>query len=78
MLQGTARCCRTPSSEPSRMLTISKALSAGQAQTYHSREFASEQQNYWSRDRNAHSEWRGGYPNLHGVRVLISASTSSK
>src|SRR6266581_2142392 len=41
------------------MLTISKALSAGQAQTYHSREFASEQQNYWSRDRHAHSEWGG-------------------
>ena len=32
------------------MLTISKALSAGQAQTYHSHEFASEQQNYWSHD----------------------------
>ena len=28
------------------MLTISKALSAGQAQTYHSREFTSEEQNY--------------------------------
>ena len=41
------------------MLTISKALSAGQAQTYHSREFASEQQNYWSRERQAYSEWRG-------------------
>jgi conjugative relaxase-like TrwC/TraI family protein len=41
------------------MLTISKALSAGQAQTYHSREFASAQQNYWSRDRQAHSEWCG-------------------
>jgi len=41
------------------MLTISKALSAGQAQTYHSREFISEEQNYWSRDRQAHSEWRG-------------------
>ena len=41
------------------MLTISKALSAGQAQSYHSREFASEQQNYWSRERQAYSEWRG-------------------
>jgi conjugative relaxase-like TrwC/TraI family protein len=41
------------------MLTISKALSAGQAQTYHSREFTSVEQNYWSRDRQAHSEWRG-------------------
>src|SRR5580698_6900711 len=41
------------------MLTISKALSSGQAQTYHSREFASEEQNYWSRDRRANSEWQG-------------------
>jgi conjugative relaxase-like TrwC/TraI family protein len=41
------------------MLTISKALSSGQAQTYHSREFASEQQNYWSRDQRANSEWQG-------------------
>jgi len=41
------------------MLTISKALSAGQAQTYHSREFISEEQNYWSRDRQAINEWRG-------------------
>jgi len=33
------------------MLTISKPLSASQARTYHEREFASEQQNYWSCDQ---------------------------
>jgi hypothetical protein len=33
------------------MLTISKPLSASQAQTYHVREFASQEQNYWSRRR---------------------------
>jgi hypothetical protein len=52
------------------MLTISKALSAKQAQTYHAREFASEQQNYWSQDRQAYSEWRGALAeewNLHGA-----------
>ncbi len=52
------------------MLTISKALSAKQAQAYHAREFASEQQNYWSRDRQAYSEWRGALAegwNLHGA-----------
>src|SRR6202167_5915087 len=42
-----------------RMLTISKSLSAGQARTYHSREFTSEEQNYWSRDQQGHSEWQG-------------------
>ncbi len=41
------------------MLTISKSLSAGQARTYHSREFTSEKQNYWSRDQQAHNEWQG-------------------
>src|SRR6202166_4890763 len=51
------------------MLTISKSLSAGQARTYHSREFTSEEQNYWSRDQQAHSEWQGRLAHewgLHG------------
>src|SRR5471032_1847431 len=41
------------------MLTISKSLSAGQARTYHAREFTSERQNYWSRDRQGSlaKEW---------------------
>ncbi len=41
------------------MLTISKPLSASQARTYHKEEFASRQQNYWSRDQQGHSEWQG-------------------
>jgi conjugative relaxase-like TrwC/TraI family protein len=41
------------------MLTISKPLSASQARIYHAREFASQQQNYWSRDQQGHSEWQG-------------------
>ena len=41
------------------MLTFSKPLSAGQVRTYHAREFASERQNYWSRDQQGHSEWQG-------------------
>lgn len=41
------------------MLTLSKPLSAGQVRTYHEREFASERQNYWSRDQQGHSEWQG-------------------
>jgi conjugative relaxase-like TrwC/TraI family protein len=41
------------------MLTISKPLSASQARTYHAREFTSQQQNYWSRDQQGHSEWQG-------------------
>lgn len=41
------------------MLTISKPLSASQARTYHKEEFASRQQNYWSRDQHVFSEWQG-------------------
>ncbi len=41
------------------MLTISKPLSASQARTYHAREFASQEQNYWIRDQQGHSEWQG-------------------
>jgi len=51
------------------MLTLSKALSANQARTYHAREFTSEKQNYWSRDRQGHSEWQGALARdwaLHG------------
>src|ERR1700678_3311263 len=51
------------------MLTISKSLSAGQARTYHAREFISERQNYWSRDQQGHSEWQGSLAKewgLHG------------
>lgn len=56
------------------MLTISKALSAGQAQTYHSREFTSEEQNYWSQDRRAHSEWRGALAEEWGFKGPVRAS----
>ena len=51
------------------MLTISKPLSASQARTYHAKEFASQQQNYWTRNQQGHSEWQGrlaGQWNLHG------------
>jgi len=56
------------------MLTISKALSAGQAQTYHSREFTSEEQNYWSRDRQVHSEWRGELAEEWDLRGPVGAA----
>lgn len=55
------------------MLTISKALSAGQAQSYHAREFASEQQNYWSRERQVFSEWRGAIAEQWGLRGSVRA-----
>jgi conjugative relaxase-like TrwC/TraI family protein len=55
------------------MLTISKSLSAGQAQTYHSREFTSEKQNYWSRDPQVHSDWRGSLAREWGLKGSVGA-----
>ncbi len=41
------------------MLTISKPLSAGQAQTYHQKEFTAKEQNYWSQRGVIAGEWQG-------------------
>ena len=38
------------------MLTLSKPLSAKQAQTYHAKEFMSAEQNYWKQDDRTRSE----------------------
>jgi conjugative relaxase-like TrwC/TraI family protein len=51
------------------MLSMSpKPLSAGQARTYHEREFASQEQNYWSRDRQGYSEWQGKLAERWGLQ----------
>src|SRR5271168_4442999 len=55
------------------MLTISKSLSAGQARTYHSREFTSEKQNYWSRDQQVHSEWQGKLAQEWGLQGEVGS-----
>ncbi|MGC1782955.1 MAG: MobF family relaxase [Acidobacteriaceae bacterium] len=53
------------------MLTISKPLSASQVRTYHEREFASERQNYWSRDQQGHSEWQGKLAEQWGLNGSV-------
>jgi conjugative relaxase-like TrwC/TraI family protein len=55
------------------MLSISKPLSAGQARTYHAREFASTEQNYWSRDQQGHSEWQGRLSGEWGLSGAVGA-----
>src|SRR6202453_4959184 len=55
------------------MLTISKPLSASQVRTYHEREFASERQNYWSRDQQGHSEWQGGLAERWGLQGEVGS-----
>jgi conjugative relaxase-like TrwC/TraI family protein len=49
----------------------SKALSAGQARTYHAREFASERANYWSRDQQGFSEWQGRLAEQWGLEGAV-------
>lgn len=53
------------------MLTISKPLSASQARNYHEREFASEKQNYWSRNQLGFSEWRGQLAQQWGLHGAV-------
>jgi conjugative relaxase-like TrwC/TraI family protein len=54
------------------MLSMSpKPLSAGQARMYHEREFASQAQNYWSRDQQGHSEWQGKLAEQWGLEGAV-------
>src|SRR6202045_2451128 len=55
------------------MLTISKPLSASQARTYHAREFAAQEQNYWSRDQQGHSEWQGRLAEQWGLQGAVGS-----
>ena len=56
------------------MLTISKPLAAAQARTYHAREFASPDQNYWLKgDRNL-GEWQGKLAESFGLSGPVDAA----
>ncbi|MBZ5687394.1 MAG: relaxase domain-containing protein [Acidobacteriia bacterium] len=54
------------------MLTISKPLSAGQAQTYHHREFTAKEQNYWSQRGVIAGEWQGRLAAQFGLAGMVS------
>ena len=49
------------------MLTISKPLSAGQAQSYHQKEFTAKEQNYWSQRGVIAGEWQGRLAGQFGL-----------
>jgi conjugative relaxase-like TrwC/TraI family protein len=55
------------------MLTISKPLSASQAQTYHAKEFTSAEQNYWKRGDTIQGEWRGKLAEKFGLAGAVGA-----
>ena len=60
------------------MLTISKPLSAGQAQTYHEKEFTAKEQNYWSQRGVIAGEWQGRLAGQFGLAETVSAEDFAK
>ena len=53
------------------MLTISKPLSAAQAQKYHAAEFTAAEQNYWKQDDRTLGEWHGKLAYKFGVAGAV-------
>src|SRR5229473_3069474 len=60
------------------MLTISKPLSAGQAQSYHEKEFTAKEQNYWSQRGVIAGEWQGRLAGQFGLVGTVSADDFAK
>src|SRR5579875_3156406 len=60
------------------MLTISKPLSAGQAQSYHAKEFTAREQNYWSERGVIAGEWQGRLASQLGLAGAVSAEDFAK
>src|ERR1700734_2033540 len=60
------------------MLTISKPLSAGQAQTYHQAEFTAKEQNYWSQRGVITGEWQGRLVEQFALAETVSAEDFAK
>jgi conjugative relaxase-like TrwC/TraI family protein len=60
------------------MLTISKPLSAGQAQKYHQKEFTAKEQNYWSQRGVIAGEWQGRLAAQFGLTGKVSAEHFAK
>ena len=60
------------------MLTISKPLSAGQAQSYHHKEFTAKEQNYWSQRGVTQGEWQGRLARQFGLAGTVSAEDFAK
>lgn len=55
------------------MLTISKPLSASQAQSYHQKEFTAKEQNYWSQRGEIAGEWQGRLAEKFGLAGAVAA-----
>src|SRR5271169_3975252 len=60
------------------MLTISKPLSSGQAQSYHKLEFTSEAQSYYKQGDSAKGEWQGRLAASLGLAGEVSSLEFSR
>src|SRR5260370_8885605 len=60
------------------MLTISKPLSAGQAQTYHAKEFTAAEQNYWKQGETIQGKWHGRVGDEFGLSGAVGAEEFSR
>jgi conjugative relaxase-like TrwC/TraI family protein len=56
------------------VLTISKPLSAGQAQNYHANEFTAAEQNYWKQGDTIPGKWRGRLAEELGLAGPVGAA----
>ena len=60
------------------MLTISKPLTAGQAQSYHQKEFTSTGQSYWAGGQEIKGAWQGRLAEQYGLRGAVGAEEFSR
>ena len=54
------------------MLTLSKPISAGQAQAYHKSEFANAKENYYTEGERVRGEWQGRLATRYGLRGEVN------
>jgi conjugative relaxase-like TrwC/TraI family protein len=60
------------------MLTISKPLTAGQAQSYHQKEFTSTGQSYWAGGQEIKGAWHGRLAEQYGLRGAVGGEEFSR
>jgi len=60
------------------VLTISKPLTAGQAQSYHQKEFTSTEQSYWAGGQEIKGAWQGRLAEQYGLRGAVGAEEFSR
>ena len=54
------------------MLTLSKPISAGQAQAYHKSEFANAKENYYTEGERVRGEWQGQLAERYGLHGEVN------